>query len=292
MRSFEEAKLIGANLASSEKQYDEFDAFFREAWGTAMHHGLWITGSETLEEAKKNLQDLILVSLDLKPGLHILDVGGGYGALAQRLIVEAKVSVEVVTNSSKQYDYLQQLAGRIENGYRLKSHCGDWEHADFSLSHQFDRVVAVEFLEHVQSLDIALSRLLRALKPGGSFVLSTWRCAEKSTASIGFQRFALPWIERAGALASFTPLSTLTSVLSKFDGIEFQHDRITDQVAKTWSEYPRTLLKGMWKNKIVIGWLIRHPLRSIQLALASILIQWGFCSGNLEYYLVRGKLSS
>ena len=35
--------------------YDELDPFYREIWGEHVHHGLWESGKETIEEAVVNL---------------------------------------------------------------------------------------------------------------------------------------------------------------------------------------------------------------------------------------------
>ena len=45
--------------------YDELDPFYREIWGEHVHHGLWESGEETIEEAVVNL-----VRYAVKEGTH------------------------------------------------------------------------------------------------------------------------------------------------------------------------------------------------------------------------------
>src|SRR5215203_2887251 len=65
--------------------YDELDPFYREIWGDHVHHGYWVTGQETLQEAVEGLVDLVASRLALTPGERVCDVGCGYGATAELL---------------------------------------------------------------------------------------------------------------------------------------------------------------------------------------------------------------
>nr|MBA2242711.1 methyltransferase type 11 [Chthoniobacterales bacterium] len=39
--------------------YDELDHFYRDVWGDHVHHGLWLRGDETHDEAVRQLAELI-----------------------------------------------------------------------------------------------------------------------------------------------------------------------------------------------------------------------------------------
>ena len=45
----------GADGATVAAHYDELDRFYREVWGTHLHHGYWQNGDESTEEAILNL---------------------------------------------------------------------------------------------------------------------------------------------------------------------------------------------------------------------------------------------
>ncbi len=39
--------------------YDDLDELYRSLWGTSVHHGYWISGNESAEEAVINLTHLV-----------------------------------------------------------------------------------------------------------------------------------------------------------------------------------------------------------------------------------------
>ena len=46
--------------------YDDLDLLYREIWGHSLHHGAWVTGHESIKEAREKLIDLSLKQLDPK----------------------------------------------------------------------------------------------------------------------------------------------------------------------------------------------------------------------------------
>ena len=46
--------------------YDDLDLLYREIWGHSLHHGAWVTGYESIKEAREKLIDLSLKQLDPK----------------------------------------------------------------------------------------------------------------------------------------------------------------------------------------------------------------------------------
>lgn len=113
-------------------------------------------------------------------GLKILDVGCGGGILCEPLarlgaqvvgLDAAEESVAVARlhadRDPRVRDNVEYISGTIE------------EHAE-SLEHQYDAVVASEVLEHIEAVDLFIKTCSDALKPGGSFFITT---INKTTAS-------------------------------------------------------------------------------------------------------------
>lgn len=67
--------------------YDDLDAFYREVWGMHVHHGLWISGKESKEEATENLITRMLKDVSLSTGMHVCDIGCGYGETDRKSVV-------------------------------------------------------------------------------------------------------------------------------------------------------------------------------------------------------------
>ena len=58
---------------------DELDRLYRNVWGEHVHHGLWLTGDESVPEATHNLIARVASALDVHEGDRVCDVGCGYG---------------------------------------------------------------------------------------------------------------------------------------------------------------------------------------------------------------------
>ncbi|HEY0370336.1 MAG TPA: class I SAM-dependent methyltransferase, partial [Chthoniobacterales bacterium] len=84
--------------------YDELDQFYREVWGEHVHHGLWLRGNESREEAVLNLVDLIAREAQIAPALRVCDIGCGYGATAG-VLAAGGAEVTGITISPAQFRY-------------------------------------------------------------------------------------------------------------------------------------------------------------------------------------------
>lgn len=93
--------------------------------------------------------------------LLILDVGGGYGFLAELLNSFCGTTCESVEISSRQRQYATDVLG-------LKVYA-DMREAN----KKYDLVISFEVLEHIPDPSLFLASLAGVLKPGGSLVLGT-----------------------------------------------------------------------------------------------------------------------
>src|SRR6186713_2311289 len=84
--------------------YDELDHFYRDVWGEHVHHGLWLRGDETREQAVLQLTELVARNAEISAGTRVCDIGCGYGATA-RLLANRGAKVTGVTVSPAQYKF-------------------------------------------------------------------------------------------------------------------------------------------------------------------------------------------
>ncbi|MNG57577.1 Cyclopropane-fatty-acyl-phospholipid synthase [compost metagenome] len=151
-----------------KEHYDIGNDLFRAMLDPYMQYscGYW-KDAETLEQAQLAKLKMICEKLQLKPGMSLLDIGCGWGGLAQYAAENYGVSVHGVTISAEQ----QKLAQERCQGLDVEILLQDYR----DLNRQFDRIVSVGMFEHVgpKNYDTYFSVAERNLKPDGLFLLHT-----------------------------------------------------------------------------------------------------------------------
>lgn len=123
--------------------------------------------ASTLEDAQLAKLKLICEKLQLKPGQRVLDIGCGWGGLAQYMAQHYGVSVVGVTISAEQQKMAQERCRDLDVTILLQDYR--------DLNEQFDRIVSVGMFEHVGPKNYAtyFEVVDRNLKPDGLFLLHT-----------------------------------------------------------------------------------------------------------------------
>jgi cyclopropane-fatty-acyl-phospholipid synthase len=162
--------------------YDLGNAFYAH-WldaGMSYSSALFNTSGQTLEQAQEAKLDRVIDLLELRGGEHILEIGCGWGSLAQRLVEGHACHVLGITLSTEQLAFAQQrlspeIASRCE--FRLQ----DYRHVDGI----FDRIVSVEMLEAVGEAywPLFFAQLRERLRPNGIAVLQVISIAESRFAT-------------------------------------------------------------------------------------------------------------
>ncbi len=151
-----------------KEHYDIGNDLFRAMLDPYMQYscGYW-KDADTLEQAQQAKLKMICEKLQLKPGMSLLDIGCGWGGLAQYAAENYGVSVYGVTISAEQ----QKLAQERCQGLDVEIQLQDYR----DLDRQFDRIVSVGMFEHVgpKNYDTYFRVAARNLKPDGLFLLHT-----------------------------------------------------------------------------------------------------------------------
>ncbi|CAI0720846.1 cyclopropane fatty acyl phospholipid synthase [Serratia proteamaculans] len=151
-----------------KEHYDIGNDLFRAMLDPYMQYscGYW-KEAETLEQAQLAKLKMICEKLQLKPGMSLLDIGCGWGGLAQYAAENYGVSVYGVTISAEQQKLAQERCAGLEVEILLQ------DYRDLNL--QFDRIVSVGMFEHVgpKNYDTYFRVAARNLKPDGLFLLHT-----------------------------------------------------------------------------------------------------------------------
>ena len=70
---------------SIRRHYDLITPFYLKIWGEHIHHGLWLKGNETKEDAQENLVRELIKIGQIPKRAKILDVGCGLGGSSMYL---------------------------------------------------------------------------------------------------------------------------------------------------------------------------------------------------------------
>lgn len=150
--------------------YDLGNAFYR-LWlddGMTYSAALFSNLTQTLEEAQDSKLDRVSDLLELTGGEQVLEIGCGWGSMAERLLAR-DCAVVGLTLSAEQLTFARD---------RLYDHCQDGR-CELRLEDYrdsigvFDRVVSIEMLEAVGEAywPVYFEKLRDSLRPGGIAVL-------------------------------------------------------------------------------------------------------------------------
>lgn len=133
---------ISKSRRVAEQHYNLGNYFFENMLGRTMAYscGYW-QNATTLNEAQEAKFGLICKKLQLKPGMTILDIGCGFGGLAECIAKKYKANVIGITLSQEQAIAASERCRDLNVEIRLQ----DYRH----VKEKFDRVVSLGMLEHV-----------------------------------------------------------------------------------------------------------------------------------------------
>lgn len=125
---------------------------------------------EDLESAQRRKLDYLCRKLQLKKGNRLLDVGCGWGALAEHAAHCYGAQVVGVTVSRQQADHAKMRVARA--GLESRCQIKQLDYRDVNEPAGFDRLVSVGMAEHVPErlLPSYFGHAFNLVKPGGVFV--------------------------------------------------------------------------------------------------------------------------
>lgn len=167
-----------------KEHYDIGNDLFAKMLDPYMQYscGYWKEAAN-LRQAQEAKLKMLCEKLQLQPGMKLLDIGCGWGGLAEYAAEHYNVHVTGVTISEEQQKMAQDRCTWLDVSIKLM----DYRDLD---SH-FDRIVSVGMFEHVgpKNYDTYFEVVNRCLKPDGMFLLHTIG-ANKSNTNVD------PWINK------------------------------------------------------------------------------------------------
>ncbi len=145
---------------------DEFYLSFIDKRYRMYSHGHFHTDDESLEEAQEHKLETMYNSLGLKPGMRLLDIGGGWGPVPQ-YAGERGVEVTSVTVAQDSERYINRLIQERNLPCRVIRS----DFLDFKPEKPFDAIVIFGVIEHIPQYRAFVDKVWECLAPGGRMYL-------------------------------------------------------------------------------------------------------------------------
>lgn len=152
---------------------------------------LFTAPAQTLEQAQIAKYDRLCRCLRLKPGDHLLEIGGGWGGFSLYAAKNYRCKITTVTISLEQFRYARDLFQKENLSNRVEIKLQDYRKLDGS----FDKIVSIEMLEAVgdKYLETYFAKCHELLKPEGLLALQMITCPDSRHESF---RKNVDWIQK------------------------------------------------------------------------------------------------
>lgn len=150
--------------------YDLGNEFYRQWLDPSMLYssGIYRSSDATLEAAQQEKLDRILAALELAPGTSLLEIGCGWGALAEAA-ARRGAHVDAITISEEQLRAARERVHHASLSGRVDVRFEDYRDTTGS----YDRLVSIEMIEAVgeENWPLFFGTIGKRLRPGGVAVL-------------------------------------------------------------------------------------------------------------------------
>lgn len=128
--------------------------------------GIWKKESDTLDDAQYNKVNIIIRKLNVNSNHTVLDIGCGWGKIAQYVAEKTGATVHGLTISNEQLNYINTHSKNIKAYYG---------HYTPNNNIKYDRIYSIGMFEHVRCInyDTFFERVYNIINENGRFVLHT-----------------------------------------------------------------------------------------------------------------------
>ena len=193
VRRWQQANPLGLAAKNVQHHYDITSDFYRLWLDETMSYSCayFETPGTALKDAQIAKIRHIAAKLKLEPGMHVAEIGSGWGALALWLAEYCGVQVTAVNVSLEQLAVSRRRAEAAGLADRVRFVEQDYR----EMAGQFDRIVSVGMAEHVGvfHFDEYFGTIKRLLKPDGfALVHAIGRMTPPGTTAPFFRKYIFP----------------------------------------------------------------------------------------------------
>jgi cyclopropane-fatty-acyl-phospholipid synthase len=216
-----------------------FESFLDE---TMTYSSAWFEDGDDLAAAQRRKIDGILDLARVRPGMHVLEIGSGWGTLAIRAARERGARVTTLTLSTEQQALARQRADDAGVGHLVDVRLQDYREA----TGQYDAIVSVEMIEAVgeRFWPTYFGALDSLLAPGGRVGLQAITIAHDRLLAT---RRSYTWIHKYVFPGGIIPsLRAITETLAAHTALSIVERR------DLGPHYARTL--ALWRERFLGNW--------------------------------------
>jgi len=262
------------------EHYDFVSPYYLSLWGEHLHHGYWIHGDETKEQAQLQLTEHLAQAANVRAGSDVLDIGCGFGASSRYLAKHYRANVTGINISPVQIEMAIQAAAneKLDAKFLLM------DAEAMTLDRQFDVLWSLESISHYQNREKFFASAVRLLKRNGSFAFTDWFKKENLTRA-ETRKFISP-IEK-GMFVQLQVMGDYERFLIS-NGLRIRRREVLNKhCAKTWD-----LSLDIIKNKSLWMLAAKYGSRFVTYLKAFEAMRAGFASGNFVYGLFVASAAS
>lgn len=179
---------------------------------------LFAADDEPLEAAARRKLDYIMRACRLRPGAHVLDVGGGWGSFARHAGARG-VNVTMLTISPEQYRYLGEWSARHDLPCALEA---VYESIfAYTAPRRYDAIVLLGVMEHLPDYPALFAKFDELLADGGRLYMDFAAGRTKFAVSSFTYRWIFPGAHTPVVLPDLLAAANRT----RFEPIALHNDR-------------------------------------------------------------------
>jgi cyclopropane-fatty-acyl-phospholipid synthase len=165
----------------------EFFLTFMDTRHRCYTQGVFASDDEPLEDAMTRKMDLAIEAIGARPGDHVLEVGGGWGAFTEHA-GRRGIHVTTLTLAEESERYLNDLitAGGLPATV-VRRHLLQYESP-----RRYDAIVNMGVTEHLPNYRATLRKYAELVKPGGHVYLDALAMRTKHNVSTFMSRYIYP----------------------------------------------------------------------------------------------------
>jgi cyclopropane-fatty-acyl-phospholipid synthase len=165
----------------------DFFLTFMDSRHRCYTQGVFSRDDEPLEDAMTRKMDIAIDAIGVKPGDHVLEVGGGWGAFVE-YAGQRGIRVTTLTLSEESERYLNDLVDL----QRLPATVVRQHLLGYSTDQRYDAIVNMGVTEHLPNYRATLHKYAELLRPGGNVYLDALAMRAKHRVSTFMSRYIYP----------------------------------------------------------------------------------------------------